>query len=218
MLDEDGLEIKNKDIFRAKLLIANFFNFEKKSEGVNVATMLKGSLNNSGKDDLSALIGGFEDNYCFDVMQFFNCTFAISKFRNRCIDLFKDSYKEINETYGGYIEDAIEDAQFDAEDAREEKIVSLYHDAINEDKEEDDKESDKKVNDKEEYDIEEIKKQIFPSAKPWATLNPEDLKELERDIEIFTNSFINSTMKQIKKDQLKNFKEIKLLLERIETK
>jgi len=137
LLDEDGLEIKNKDIFRAKLLIANFFNFEKKSEGVNVATMLKGSLNNSGKDDLSALIGGFEDNYCFDVMQFFNCTFAISKFRNRCIDLFKDSYKEINETYGGYIEDAIEDAQFDAEDAREEKIVSLYHDAINEDKEED---------------------------------------------------------------------------------
>jgi len=137
LLDEDGLEIKNKDIFRAKLLIANFFNFEKKSEGVNVATMLKGSLNNSGKDDLSALIGGFEDNYCFDVMQFFNCTFAISKFRNRCIDLFKDSYKEINETYGGYIEDAIEDAQFDAEDAREEKIVSLYHDAINEDKEKD---------------------------------------------------------------------------------
>jgi len=137
LLDEDGLEIKNKDIFRAKLLIANFFNFEKKIEGLNVATMLKGSLNNSGKDDLSALIGGFEDNYCFDVMQFFNCTFAISKFRNRCIDLFKDSYKEINETYGGYIEDAIEDAQFDAEDAREEKIVSLYHDAINEDKEED---------------------------------------------------------------------------------
>ena len=137
LLDEDGLEIKNKDIFRAKLLIADFFNFEKKIEGLNVATMLKGSLNNSGKDDLSALIGGFEDNYCFDVMQFFNCTFAISKFRNRCIDLFKDSYKEINETYGGYIEDAIEDAQFDAEDAREEKIVSLYHDAINEDKEED---------------------------------------------------------------------------------
>mgnify|MGYP000049941106 CR=1 FL=1 len=137
LLDEDGLEIKNKDIFRAKQLIADFFNFEKKIEGLNVATMLKGSLNNSGKDDLSALIGGFEDNYCFDVMQFFNCTFAISKFRNRCIDLFKDSYKEINETYGGYIEDAIEDAQFDAEDAREEKIVSLYHDAINEDKEED---------------------------------------------------------------------------------
>lgn len=137
LLDEDGLEIKNKDIFRAKQLIADFFNFEKKIEGGNVATMLKGSLNNSGKDDLSALIGGFEDNYCFDVMQFFNCTFAISKFRNRCIDLFKDSYKEINETYGGYIEDAIEDAQFDAEDVREEKIVSLYHDAINEDQEED---------------------------------------------------------------------------------
>ena len=137
LLDEDGLEIKNKDIFRAKQLIADFFNFEKKIEGLNVATMLKGSLNNSGKDDLSALIGGFEDNYCFDVMQFFNCTFAISKFRNRCIDLFKDSYKEINETYGGYIEDAIEDAQFDAEDVREEKIVSLYHDAINEDQEED---------------------------------------------------------------------------------
>jgi len=136
LLDEDGLEIKNKDIFRAKQLIADFFNFEKKIEGLNVATMLKGSLNNSGKDDLSALIGGFEDNYCFDVMQFFNCTFAISKFRNRCIDLFKDSYKEINETYGGYIEDAIEDAQFDAEDAREEKIVSLYHDAINEDEDE----------------------------------------------------------------------------------
>lgn len=136
LLDEDGLEIKNKDIFRAKQLIADFFNFEKKIEGLNVATMLKGSLNNSGKDDLSALIGGFEDNYCFDVMQFFNCTFAISKFRNRCIDLFKDSYKEINETYGGYIEDAIEEAQFDAEDVREEKIVSLYHDAINEDEDE----------------------------------------------------------------------------------
>ena len=40
------------------------------------------------------------------------------------IELFKDSYKEINDTYGGYIEDAIEDTQFDAEDEREEKIMS----------------------------------------------------------------------------------------------
>jgi len=135
LLDEDGLEIKNKDIFRAKQLIADFFNFEKKIEGLDLGTMLKGSLNNSGRDDLSALIGGFENNFCFDVMQFFNIYFAVSKFRNRCIDIFKDSYKEINETYGGYIEDAIEEAQFDAEDEREEKIISQYYDAINEEEE-----------------------------------------------------------------------------------
>jgi hypothetical protein len=137
LLDEDGLEIKNKDIYRAKDLIANFFGFETKIVGLNLGTMLHGSINNSGKDDLGALIGGFEDNFCFDVMHFFNCNFSISKFRIRCIELFKDSYKEINETYGGYIEDAIEDTQFDAEDEREDKIMSQYNTAIHTDEEED---------------------------------------------------------------------------------
>jgi hypothetical protein len=136
LLDDDGLEIKNKDIYRAKQLIGDFFGFEIKIEGLNVGTMLKGSLNNSGKDDLGALIGGFEDNFCFDVMHFFNCNFSISMFRIRCIELFKDSYKEINDTYGGYIEDAIEDTQFDAEDEREEKIMSQYNAAINTDEDE----------------------------------------------------------------------------------
>jgi hypothetical protein len=136
LLDDDGLEIKNKDIYRAKQLIGDFFGFEIKIEGLNVASMLKGSLNNSGKDDLGALIGGFENNFCFDVMHFFNCNFSISKFRVRCIDLFKNSYQEINDTYGGYIEDAIEDTQFDAEDEREEKIMSQYNAAINTDEEE----------------------------------------------------------------------------------
>ena len=136
LLDDDGLEIKNKDIYRAKQLIGDFFGFEIKIEGLNVGTMLKGSLNNSGKDDLGALIGGFEDNFCFDVMYFFNCNFSISKFRIRCIELFKDSYKEINNTYGGYIEDAIEDTQFDAEDERDEKIMSQYNAAINTDEDE----------------------------------------------------------------------------------
>ena len=69
-------------------------------------------------------------------MHFFNCNFSISKFRIRCIELFKDSYKEINDTYGGYIEDAIEDTQFDAEDERDEKIMSQYNAAINTDEEE----------------------------------------------------------------------------------
>jgi hypothetical protein len=137
LLDDDGLEIKNKDIYRAKQLIADTFGFEKKIEGLDIGTMLKGSLNNSGNDDLGALIGGFEDNFCFDVMQFYNCNFSIIRFRNRCINLFKDSYKEINEAYGGYIEDSIEDTQFDAEDERKEKMMERYNAAINTDEEED---------------------------------------------------------------------------------
>ncbi len=139
LLADEGLEIKNKDIYRAKQLIADTFGFETRIEGLELGTMLKGSLNNSGKDDLADLIGGFEDNFCFDVMHFFNCNFSINKFRSRCVELFKDSYNEINETYGGYIEDSIEDTQFDAEDEREETIMSQYYTAIRSEDEDEDK-------------------------------------------------------------------------------
>lgn len=130
LLDEEGLEIKNKDIFKAKQLIADLFGFEITIDGTNVATMLRGSLNKSSEDDLGRLIGGFENNFSFDVMHFYNCQFAINRFRNRCIDLFKESYNEINETTSGNIVESIENSQFDSEDQREDKILSQYINSI----------------------------------------------------------------------------------------
>lgn len=133
LLHEDGLEIKNKDIIRAKQVIAEVFGFDIKFEGME----LKGSLNNSGKDDLGSLIGGFGDNFCFDVMHFYNCHYSLDDFRDNCKDLFVESYNQINDIWGGYIEDRLEEIEFDAEDDREEKIVDQYNEARDEAEDED---------------------------------------------------------------------------------
>lgn len=128
LLNEDGLEIKNKDIIRAKQLIAEVFDYEIKIEGGEII----GSYNHSGEDDLGLLIGGFDGNFCLNVMHFYNCHFSIDDFRDRCKELFVESYQEINDFWGGYIEDRIEEIEFDAEDEREEKILDQYNEARHE--------------------------------------------------------------------------------------
>ncbi len=127
LLSEDGLEIKKKDITRAKMLISEFFGFDEYVQDLEI----KGSLNNSNEDDLGKLIGGFDNNFCFEVMHFFNCRYNIEDFRSYCMDLFVGSYEFINEEYNAYIEDSIDAANFDAEELREEKIMDQFYSIVN---------------------------------------------------------------------------------------
>jgi hypothetical protein len=133
LLSEDGLEIKKTDIYRAKMLISDFFGFEIKVQDLEI----KGSLTNSNEDDLGKIIGGFGNNFCFEVMHFFNCQYNIEGFRNWCMDLFVESYEQINDEFDAYIEDSIDEADFDAEELREEKIMDQFYDIIHAEDDED---------------------------------------------------------------------------------
>ncbi len=127
LLSEDGLEIKKPDIYRAKMLISEFFGFDEYVQDLEI----KGSLNNSNEDDLGKIIGGFDNNFCFEAMHFFNCRYNIDEFRKYCMDLFVGSYEVINEEYNAYIEDSIDEANFDAEELREEKIMDQFYKTVN---------------------------------------------------------------------------------------
>ena len=109
------------------MLISEFFGFDEYVQDLEI----KGSLNNSNEDDLGKLIGGFDNNFCFEVMHFFNCRYNIEDFRSYCMDLFVGSYEFINEEYNAYIEDSIDAANFDAEELREEKIMDQFYSIVN---------------------------------------------------------------------------------------
>jgi hypothetical protein len=78
---------------------------------------------------LEKIIGGFDVNFCFLQMAFFNCNYNTSDFLNQSIILFKDAATKFNKSTKASLTKILKD-QFLADRIRQNPIVELFTEAL----------------------------------------------------------------------------------------
>jgi len=74
---------------------------------------------------LEKIIGGFDVNFCFLQMAFFNCNYNTSDFLDQAILLFKDAVSKFNNTTRSSLINILKN-QFQAESIRENTLADRY--------------------------------------------------------------------------------------------
>ena len=135
--ENNELEIKVDDIDKARNIISSLFDYSEAT-----IESRKEQLRLSGIDDdlidivyevqyppLEKIIGGFDVNFCFLQMAFFNCNYNTSDFLNQSIILFKDAATKFNTSTKASLTKILKD-QFLADRIRQNPIVDLFTEAL----------------------------------------------------------------------------------------
>ena len=135
--ENNELEIKVDDIDKARNIISSLFDYSEAT-----IESRKEQLRLSGIDDdlidivyevqyppLEKIIGGFDVNFCFLQMAFFNCNYNTSDFLNQSIILFKDAATKFNKSTKASLTKILKD-QFLADRIRQNPIVDLFTEAL----------------------------------------------------------------------------------------
>ena len=135
--ENNELEIKVDDIDKARNIISSLFDYSEAT-----IESRKEQLRLSGIDDdlidivyevqyppLEKIIGGFDVNFCFLQMAFFNCNYNTSDFLNQSIILFKDAATKFNKSTKASLTKILKD-QFLADRIRQNPIVELFTEAL----------------------------------------------------------------------------------------
>jgi hypothetical protein len=131
--ENNELEIKVDDIDKARNIISSLFDYSEET-----MESRKEQLRLSGIDDdlvdivyevqyppLEKIIGGFDVNFCFLQMAFFNCNYNTSDFLDQAILLFKDAVSKFNNTTRSSLINILKN-QFQAESIRENTLADRY--------------------------------------------------------------------------------------------
>jgi hypothetical protein len=78
---------------------------------------------------LDKLIGGFDENFCFLQMAFFNCNYNTSDFLNQSLLLFKDAASQFNKTTKTSLVNILKD-QFLADKIRQNPLSDVFAEAL----------------------------------------------------------------------------------------
>ncbi len=103
LIYENGeLEIKLDDIATARELIYKLFDYSEEHQNqvktdVGLNEELSAIMLEAVFPNLDELIGGFEDNFCFEVMQFFNSNSKVEEFQRQARSLLAELKMELNE-------------------------------------------------------------------------------------------------------------------------
>jgi len=135
--ENNELEIKVDDIDMARNIISSLFDYSEAT-----IESRKEQLRLSGIDvdlidivyevqypPLEKIIGGFDVNFCFLQMAFFNCNYNTSDFLNQSIILFKDAATKFNKSTKASLTKILKD-QFLADRIRQNPIVELFTEAL----------------------------------------------------------------------------------------
>jgi hypothetical protein len=135
--ENNELEIKVDDIDKARNIISSLFDYSEET-----MESRKEQLKLSGIDadlvdivydvqypPLEKIIGGFDVNFCFLQMAFFNCNYNTSDFLHQSLILFKDAATKFNKSTKASLTKILKD-QFLADRIRQNPIVGLFTEAL----------------------------------------------------------------------------------------
>jgi hypothetical protein len=131
LIYENGeLEIKLDDIEAARALIYTLFDYSEEHQNqvktdVGLNEKLSAIMLEAVFPNLDELIGGFEDNFCFDVMQFFNSNSNVEEFQRQALALLAEVKMELNEEKIELIREYISE-RFIADLYRSDEIAEEY--------------------------------------------------------------------------------------------
>ncbi len=131
LICENGeLEIKLDDIAAARALIYNLFDYSEEHQNkvkteVGLNEKLSAIMLEAVFPNLDELIGGFEDNFCFDVMQFFNSNSNVEEFQRQALALLAEVKMELNQEKIELIREYITE-RFIADLYRSDEIAEEY--------------------------------------------------------------------------------------------